>query len=83
MGNLLQGMGRFDEAIVWHSFALDAEPNLVEVYAQIGRLYAQEIHWEKAVDAFNRALKLKPDTVYIYSNLAQNLRSNGAKNGGK
>ena len=71
LGNLLQGMGRFDEAIVWHSFALDEEPNLVEVYAQIGRLYAQETHWEKAVDAFNRALKLKPDTVYIYSNLAQ------------
>jgi tetratricopeptide (TPR) repeat protein/predicted O-methyltransferase YrrM len=71
LGNLLQGMGRFDEAIVWHSFALDNQPNLVEVYAQIGRLYAQEDNWEKAVVAFNHALKLNPDAVYIYSNLAQ------------
>lgn len=71
LGNLLQGMGRFDEAIVWHSLALDNQPNLVEVYAQIGRLYAQEGNWEKAVVAFNHALKLKPDAVYIYSNLAQ------------
>ncbi|VEP14567.1 TPR domain protein [Hyella patelloides LEGE 07179] len=71
LGNVLQGMGRFDEAVVWHSFALDNEPNLVDVYAQIGRLYAQEANWEKAVVVFNHALKLKPDAVHLYSNLAQ------------
>ena len=71
LGNLLQGMGRFDEAVVWHSFAMDSQPNLVDVYAQIGRLYAQEANWEQAVTAFNKALKLKPDAVHIYSNLAQ------------
>ena len=71
LGNILQGIGRFDEAIVWHSFALDREPDLVDVYAQIGRLYAQESVWEDAVGAFNRALEQKPDATYIYSNLAQ------------
>ena len=71
LGNLLQGMGRFDEAVVWHSFAMDSQPDMVDVYVQIGRLYAQEADWEKAVTAFNNALKLKPDAVHIYSNLAQ------------
>ena len=71
LGNLLQGMGRFDEAVVRHSFALDNQPDLVQVYAQIGRLYAQETHWEQALAAFHRALELQPDAVYLYSNLAQ------------
>ena len=38
LGNLLQGMGRFDEAITWHSLALESKPNLAEIYAQLGRL---------------------------------------------
>ncbi len=71
LGNILQGIGRFDEAVVWHSFALDQEPSLVDVYAQIGRLYAQESVWESAVVAFGRALEHNPDATYIYSNLAQ------------
>ena len=31
LGNVLQGIGRFDEAIVWHSLALETNPNFVEV----------------------------------------------------
>lgn len=71
LGNLLQGIGRFDEAMAWHSLSLDSEPDLPQVYTQLGRIYAQEAHWEKAVAAFNQVLKLKPDAVHIYSNLAQ------------
>ena len=71
LGNLLQGMGRFDEAITWHSLALESEPNLAEIYAQLGRLYAQEENWEAAIAFFENALKSQPKSVLIYSNLAQ------------
>ena len=71
LGNLLQGMGRFEEAITWHSLALDSQPNLAEIYAQLGRLYAQEEDWDAAIAFFENALKSVPDSVHIYSNLAQ------------
>lgn len=71
LGNLLQGMGRFEEAITWHSLALESEPNLAEIYAQLGRLYAQEENWAEAIAFFENALKSIPDSVHIYSNLAQ------------
>lgn len=71
LGNLLQGMGRFDEAITWHSLALESQPNLAEIYAQLGNLYAQEESWDDAIAFFKNALKSKPDSVPIYSSLAQ------------
>ena len=71
LGNLLQGMGRFEEAITWHSLALENEPNLAEIYGQLGRLYAQEENWEPAIAFFEKALEHIPDSVHIYSNLAQ------------
>ena len=71
LGNLLQGMGRFDEAITWHSLALESQPNFAEIYAQLGRLYAQEENWDEAIAFFENALKSIPNSVHIYSNLAQ------------
>ena len=70
LGNLLQGIGRFDEAVIWHSFALDPEPDLTDLYSQLGRLYAQESKWEQAAAAFEKALEIRPDALHIHSNLA-------------
>ena len=71
LGNLLQGMGRFDEAITWHSLALESQPNLAEIYAQLGSLYAKEESWDEAIAFFNNALKSQPNSFPIYSSLAQ------------
>ncbi|ELS04416.1 TPR repeat-containing protein [Xenococcus sp. PCC 7305] len=71
LGNLLQGMGRFEEAITWHSLSLESQPNLAEIYAQLGRLSAQEKNWDVAIAFFEKALESIPDSVHIYSNLAQ------------
>lgn len=71
LGNVLQGLGRFDEAIVWHSLALESKPNLVEAYAQIGQLYARESQWQPAINCFKQALKYQPNSAQIYSALAQ------------
>jgi len=71
LGNLLQGIGRFDEAVIWHSFALDPEPDLTDLHCQLGRLYAQESKWHQAAAAFEKALEIRPDALHIHSNLAQ------------
>ena len=71
LGNLLQGMGRFEEAIIWHSLALESQPNLAEIYAQLGSLYAQEESWDEAIAFFKNALQSQPNSVPIYSSLAQ------------
>lgn len=71
LGNLLQGMGQFNRAIVWHSLALESQPNLVEVYSQLGELYVIEENWSAALKSFETALQYQPNSVQIYSNLAQ------------
>lgn len=71
LGNLLQGMGQFDRAIVWHSLALEHEPNLVEAYSQLGELYIVQENWQSALASFQKALKYRPNSVQIHSHLAQ------------
>lgn len=71
LGNILQGLGRFDEAIFWHSVALDFEPDLGEVFFQIARLYIKEENWEEAISYLHRSLDYSPNSALIKSNLAQ------------
>ena len=42
LGNLLQGIGQFERAIIWHSLALENQANLGDVYSQLGELYLLE-----------------------------------------
>ena len=71
LGNLLQGMGQFDRAIVWHSLALESEANLGEVYCQLGELHILEKNWSAALNSFENALEYLPNSAKIYSSLAQ------------
>ncbi len=71
LGNLLQGMGQFERAIVWHSLALENQPALAEVYCQLGGLYLLEKHWSAALNCFQDALEYQPNSAQIYANLAQ------------
>lgn len=71
LGNLLQGMARFDEAISWHSMALESKPNLVEVRTNLGKLYALENNWRLAINNLTQAIKINPKCAEAYSYLAQ------------
>lgn len=71
LGNLLQGRGDFDRAIVWHSLALESKINLAEAYSQLGELQVLEKNWSAALDLFETALKYLPDSARVYSSLAQ------------
>ncbi len=71
LGNLLQGMGQFDRAIVWHSLALESEANIAEVYCQLGELHVLEKNWTAALNCFENALEYLPNSARVYSSLAQ------------
>ena len=71
LGNLLQGMGQFDRAIVWHSLALESKANLGEVYCQLGELHMMEQNWSAARASFEHALEYLSNSAKIYSALAQ------------
>lgn len=71
LGNLLQGIGQFERAIIWHSLALENQANLGEVYSQLGELYLLEENLAAARIAFENALKFLPNSARVYSSLAQ------------
>lgn len=71
LGNLLQGMGQFDRAIVWHSLALESDANLGEIYCQLGELHVFEGNWSAALNSFENALEYLPNSAKVYASLAQ------------
>jgi tetratricopeptide (TPR) repeat protein len=71
LGNLLQGMGQFERAIIWHSLALETKANLGEVYCQLGELHILEQNWLAALTCFENALEYLPNSAGVYSSLAQ------------
>ena len=70
VGNVLQSMGRFEEAVIWHTHAQDAEPNFVQIYAGFGRVHIVQEDWDKAISAYKTTLEHNPDFVEAYWKLA-------------
>lgn len=71
LGNILQGMGRFEEAAVWSSRALESEPDLFTIYANLGSLYLKQQQWHKAIKTYEQIIDLQPDFAQAYWYLAQ------------
>jgi tetratricopeptide (TPR) repeat protein/predicted O-methyltransferase YrrM len=71
IGNILQGMCLFEESALWHSLALEIEPNLAGIYSNLGSMYAREQKWSEAIVSYNKALELKPTYIEAYWSLAQ------------
>lgn len=70
LGNLLQSIGWFREAIIWHSRALEPQPKSVEIYASLGALYAKQSNWQQALSAYQQALKFDPNYAEAHRSLA-------------
>jgi tetratricopeptide (TPR) repeat protein len=71
IGNILQGMCLFEESALWHSLALEGNPNLAGIYINLGSIYAREQKFEEAIVAYERVLDLKPNYIEAYWSLAQ------------
>jgi tetratricopeptide (TPR) repeat protein len=71
IGNILQSMGWFDEALLWHSRLLESQHNLLEVYKDLALLYTRLEKWEEAIDSYDKLLKIQPDHGETYLKLSK------------
>ncbi|MEB3357532.1 MAG: tetratricopeptide repeat protein [Synechococcales bacterium] len=70
LGNLLQGIGRFEEALNWHSRAVEPSPSAAAVYASFGRLYILQEQWQEACRAFQQTVQHDATYTEAYWKLA-------------
>lgn len=71
IGNILQSMGWFDEAVLWHSRLLESQHNLVEIYKDLGLLYIRLEKWEQAITSYEKLIEINPNHAESYLNLSK------------
>lgn len=71
IGNILQGKGWFEASTFWQSLSLESQPNLVQVYYNLGVLYILQQQWGRAIAVYEKLLNLKPDEATAWGFLAQ------------
>ena len=72
MGNALFKRGRYDEAVLAHSRAVQLKPDFAMAYFGLGHAYraSGDRGMEKALAAYRQAVKLKPDLLEAYMSMA-------------
>ncbi|HSE39821.1 MAG TPA: tetratricopeptide repeat protein [Acidobacteriota bacterium] len=68
LGVALQGLGRLDEAIVYHKKAISLNPDYLKFY-NLGIAYAKSGQLPDAMKALENSIQLKPDYSEAYYNL--------------
>jgi predicted Zn-dependent protease len=69
--------GRFDQAEAAYLELAKIEPNIAELYSNLGAVYFQEGKLDEAIDALRHALRLKPSQVKVKTLLAICLAESG------
>jgi tetratricopeptide (TPR) repeat protein len=68
LGVALQGLGKLDEAIVYHKKAISMNPGYLKFY-NLGIAYGKLGQIPEAIEAFKNSTRLKPDYSEAYYNL--------------
>jgi tetratricopeptide (TPR) repeat protein len=71
LGDILQEVGEFAEAMGHYAKALEIQPNFVEVYANLGSILARRQQWQQSVIYYQKALEFNPRSAKIFRNLAK------------
>jgi predicted Zn-dependent protease len=69
--------GRLDQAEAAFAELTKLEPNVAEIYANLGAVYFQEGKLDEAIDSLRQALRLKPSLIRVKSLLAICLAESG------
>lgn len=82
LGDLLQGLGRFEDALYWHTCAINPQIDRVGLLAALGKLQAQQQQWQEAIASYEAVLAVQPNSPgvhwslsNIYAQLQQPLQS--------
>jgi tetratricopeptide (TPR) repeat protein len=73
LGNVLQGMGKFEEAVTWHTRALRQQPDLAAAFADLGKLHADQQQWQQAIALYEKALQIDSDNADLKADLKADL----------
>jgi tetratricopeptide (TPR) repeat protein/predicted O-methyltransferase YrrM len=71
IGNILQSMGWFDEAVLWHSRLLETQHDLVEIYKDLALLYTRLENFEQAIICYEKVLQINPNHSESYLTLSR------------
>jgi ribosomal protein S12 methylthiotransferase accessory factor len=77
IGNCLQELGRFDEAIARLRHAVEVDPQDKANHNLLGYCYYKTRRHERAVACFRKAIEIDPGSAMDYANLGSNLRDLG------
>ena len=77
LGNLLQDVGKPDEAIAAYRSAIQFKPDYVKALCNLGNALGDRDKLEEAVEAYRRAARIDPHFVEAHFNLANAYRRQG------
>jgi tetratricopeptide (TPR) repeat protein len=69
-GAELTNAGKFDEAIAKFNEVIGQVPKCTECYVNIGAIHSRRQEWDKAEEAFKKALEINPESVDAYNGMA-------------
>ena len=67
-GNVLDDMGRYDEAIASYNKAIQLDPNYTYPYNGRGVSYYNKGDYRSAIDSYTQAIALNPNYIQAYTN---------------
>ncbi len=70
LGNLLQGSGRFQEAIFWHTIALQEQLDYSAIYTGLAKLCTRQRNRQQAIAYYEQAIQCNSNNVTAYRSLA-------------
>jgi tetratricopeptide (TPR) repeat protein len=73
----LHQSGFLNQAIASYKAAIDADKRMEEAWSNLGLIYAAQRNYTKAIEAFNKALTLKPARPYTLNGLGTVLYAKG------
>jgi tetratricopeptide (TPR) repeat protein len=77
IGNCLQELGRYDEAIARLKHAVEVDPLDKANHNLLGYCYYKTKRHQEAADCFRKAIEIDPRSAMDYANLGSNLRDLG------
>jgi len=75
LGRLMRHTGQLDQAISYLSMAIQKNPDSVDSYLELGRVYQDRRQYSTAMDSYQQAIALDPENAQAYYQAGQTLKS--------
>ncbi|MHA2348214.1 MAG: tetratricopeptide repeat protein [Candidatus Thorarchaeota archaeon] len=76
-GKIAKITGSFVNAITWFNKAIDADPNFLPAYMELGNLYIENKEWSQAKEILDKALWINSEQPYVLGSMGDVYHSQG------